>query len=68
MSLCGQRVELHSLQKAELNGRRGVALSYDTEKGRYAVVLDESAESLAIKEANLRPLEAPAPEGAAGDA
>ena len=40
-SLLGERVVLQGLQaKPELNGCTGVALSYDTSQGRYAVKLD----------------------------
>ena len=42
------------LAKPELNGRTGTAMSYDDDKGRYCVKLDQTSTSLIIKPCNLR--------------
>ncbi len=41
--------------KAELNGRTGTAVSFDDDKGRYSVELDETSSSFMIKSFNLPP-------------
>ena len=59
-SLVGKRVEVHSLiAMAELNGRKGVAASFDEAKGRYRVRLEargkgEAEKVLGFKPENLR--------------
>jgi hypothetical protein len=56
MSLLGRRVVIIGLvEKPELNGRKGTALSFDDDKGRYLVELDQSSASLMIKPCNLSP-------------
>jgi hypothetical protein len=56
MSLLGKRVVINGLvAKPELNGRTGTALSFDDDKGRYFVELDESSTALMIKPCNLLP-------------
>ena len=56
MSLLGRRVVIIGIvAKPELNGRTGTALSFDDDKGRYLVELDESSSSLMIKPCNLLP-------------
>ena len=57
--LLGKRVEVHGLQgKADLNGRTGVAATFDKEKGRYHVRLEGrkagKSSLLAFKPENLR--------------
>ena len=50
--LLGQRVVLGGLSsRPELNGRRGVARSF--EGGRYAVALEGSGESVRVRPGNL---------------
>ena len=39
--------------KPELNGRTGSAVSFDYDKGRYSVELDDDASSFMIKPCNL---------------
>ncbi|KAL1529539.1 hypothetical protein AB1Y20_000484 [Prymnesium parvum] len=52
--LTGRRVVVEGIvNKVELNGKQGVALSFDDSKGRYNVRLD-SGEISALKPANLR--------------
>jgi hypothetical protein len=41
--------------KPELNGRTGTAWSFDDDKGRYSVELDDTSSSLMIKPCNLQP-------------
>jgi hypothetical protein len=54
--LLGKRVVINGLvAKPELNGRTGTALSFDDDKGRYFVELDQSSTSLMIKPCNLLP-------------
>ena len=53
----GQRVRLHSLQgRAELNGSTGTVHGYDEEKQRFAVDVD-GAGRVALKAANLQPVD-----------
>ena len=33
----GRRVEITGTSRADLNGKRGTAISFDTDKGRYRV-------------------------------
>jgi hypothetical protein len=42
--------------KPELNGRTGTAVSFDDDKGRYSVELDDDASSFLIKPSNLLPV------------
>jgi hypothetical protein len=54
MPQVGRRVVIHGLvAKPELNGRTGTALSFDDDKGRYSVALDDASSSLMIKPCNL---------------
>jgi serine/threonine protein kinase len=54
--LLGRRVVINGLvAKPELNGRAGTAVSFDDDKGRYLVELDDT--SLMIKPCNLLPRE-----------
>jgi len=56
MSMVGRRVLIVGLvAKPELNGRAGTALSFDDDKGRYSVKLDEPSSSMLIKPCNLLP-------------
>ena len=41
--------------KPELNGRTGTAVSFDDDKGRYSIELDDTSSSLLIKPCNLSP-------------
>jgi hypothetical protein len=60
--LVGQRVSLHSLTgRAELNGREGTAVSFDTASGRLGVRVDGTEKLLALKPENLKQLAAAAP-------
>jgi hypothetical protein len=57
--LLARRVLTHGLvAKPELNGRPGTALSFDDDKGRYSVELDDTSSSLVIslKPCNLLPI------------
>mmetsp|Transcript_126084 Transcript_126084/g.218492 ORF Transcript_126084/g.218492 Transcript_126084/m.218492 type:complete len:465 (-) Transcript_126084:54-1448(-) len=51
-TLCGKRVVVHGTSRAELNGRRGTAASYDEASGRYFVELDGGG-SFKLKPLNL---------------
>ena len=51
--LIGQRVIVEGLQRADLNGKKGVALSFDDAKNRYNVKLDNSTEPISLKPQNL---------------
>ena len=54
--LLGRRVVINGLvAKPELNGRTGTAWSFDDDKGRYSVELDDTSSSLMIKPCNLQP-------------
>ena len=54
--LLGRRVVINGLvAKPELNGRAGTAVSFDDDKGRYLVELDDTSSSLMIKPCNLLP-------------
>jgi hypothetical protein len=56
MSLLGRSVVINGLvAKPHLNGHTGTALSFDDDKGRYLVELDQSSASLMIKPCNLLP-------------
>ena len=48
----GDRVELHSLEKAEHNGKRGELVEYDAVAGRWGVYLI-TKERLSVRPANL---------------
>ena len=52
-----KRVEIHGTSRADMNGKRGVAIDYhynpDASKDRYAVQLD-SGEAFKLKPANVR--------------
>merc|ERR1712224_1056214 len=57
----GQRIEVHGTSRAELNGRRGTAASFDAASGRYLVELDsgfgnagKSSQSFKLKAVNLK--------------
>ena len=51
----GDIVEAHSLQGApQHNGKIGTVESFNDEKGRYTVALDEGGNMLSLKEANLQ--------------
>mmetsp|Transcript_126498 Transcript_126498/g.282801 ORF Transcript_126498/g.282801 Transcript_126498/m.282801 type:complete len:884 (+) Transcript_126498:101-2752(+) len=49
----GQRVILHSLNKEELNGHRGVVVKWKEDVGRYAVRV--AGKEMAIKADNIKP-------------
>jgi hypothetical protein len=54
--LLGRRVVINGLvAKPELNGHTGTAVSFDDDKGRYSVELDDTFSSLMIKPCNLLP-------------
>ena len=54
--MLGRRVIIVGLvAKPELNGRAGTALSFDDDKGRYFVNLDEPCSSMLLKPCNLLP-------------
>jgi hypothetical protein len=54
--LLGSRVVINGLvAKPELNGRTGTAVSFDADKGRYSVELDDTSSSFMIKPCNLLP-------------
>ena len=54
--LLGSRVVINGLvAKPELNGRKGKAVSFDDDKGRYCVELDDTSSSIMIKPCNLLP-------------
>jgi len=56
-ALLGRRVVINGLvAKPELNGRTGTAVSFDDDKGRYSVELDDTSSSLMIKPCNLLPV------------
>ena len=53
----GSKVVLEGLvARADLNGRSGVVLSFDAERGRFGVEVDGQSDLLALKPANLQPL------------
>jgi hypothetical protein len=55
--LLGRRVVINGLvAKPELNGRTGTAVSFEHDKGRYSVELDDTSSSLLIKPCNLLPV------------
>jgi hypothetical protein len=54
--LLDRRVAIDGLvAKPELNGRTGTVVSFDEDKGRYSVELDDTSSSLMIKPCNLLP-------------
>jgi hypothetical protein len=55
--LLGRRVLIKGIvAKPELNGRTGTAVSFDDDKGRYLVELDETSSALMIQPCNLSPV------------
>jgi hypothetical protein len=53
----GGKVMLKGLvARAELNGRSGVVISFDAERGRFGVEVDGQVDPLAIKRVNLQPV------------
>jgi len=53
----GSKVVLEGLvARADLNGRSGVVISFDAERGRFGVEVDGQSDLLALKPANLQPL------------
>jgi len=53
-TLVGRSVAIQGLvAKPELNGRTGSAVSFDYDKGRYSVELDDDGSSFMIKPCNL---------------
>jgi len=52
-SLCGRRVIIQNMKKAELNNRTGTATSYEEAAGKYIVELDGGG-SVRLKTINLR--------------
>jgi ankyrin repeat protein len=55
--LLGSRVVINGIvAKPELNGCTGTAVSFDDDKGRYSVELDETSTSFMIKSCNLLPM------------
>ena len=56
LPLLGRRVVMDGLLgKPELNGRTGMAVSFDDDKGRYSVEVSGTSSSLMIKPSNLSP-------------
>lgn len=56
--LLGRRVLISGLSRDELNGREGLAQSFQEGSGRYAVALEgANGDLLALKPANLKPLD-----------
>jgi len=54
--LLGRRVVINGLvTKPELNGRTGTVVTFDDDKGRYSVELDDTSSSLMIKPCNFLP-------------
>ena len=54
--LLRRRVAINGLvAKPELNGRTGTAVSFDDDKGRYSVEIDDTSSFLLIKPCNLLP-------------
>ena len=54
--LLGRRVLIKGIvAKPELNGRTGTAVSFDDDKGRYSVELDETSSAFMIQPCNLSP-------------
>ena len=57
LELLGVSVVINGLvAKPELNGRRGTAVSFDDDKGRYSVEIDGSSTSFTINPCNLSAL------------
>ena len=53
---CGKQVKIHGLQaKPELNGRVGLAASYNDTTGRYNVKLPDGS-AIALQPKNLEPV------------
>ena len=50
----GRRVEITGTSRADLNGKRGTAVSFDTDKGRYRVRVRGS--DMYLKPSNLLPV------------
>ena len=49
------QVVTFGLTAAEMNGRTGVVMGWDAERGRYAVQLEGGARQAALKPGNLKP-------------
>ena len=63
MHLVKQTVEAHGLVgRADLNGQRGIVLSYVEDKSRCAVKFGESEEAVLVKPANLRKVDLELPD------
>ena len=52
--LFGKEVELHSLQKEDMNGLRGICRGYSVATGRRSVYVFDEKKAVAIKPENLR--------------
>ena len=52
--LVGKRVIIFGTSRADLNGQKGSASTFDAAKGRYGVLLDKTGKSFAIKPENLQ--------------
>ena len=50
----GLLVEIHSLSRADLNGKHGYCTSWDASKERWGVALVGTTSALAVRPANLR--------------
>ena len=50
----GRRVEITGTSRADLNGKRGTAINFDTDKGRYRVRVRGS--DMYLKPSNLLPV------------
>jgi len=53
--LLGKRVEVHGTSQPEYNGKVGVASSWDADKERYVVDLDNTKSAFRFKPTNLKP-------------
>lgn len=52
--LAGERVQLTGLKKPSMNGQFGFCGKFDPETGRYAVTLETSCQTIAVKPNNLK--------------
>ena len=53
--LLGKKVVITGTSRGDLNGKAGVATSFDHARGRYAVVLDkQGGKGIALRPHNLR--------------
>ena len=60
--LAGKRVEVHGTSRADMNGQRGMATSFDEAAGRYVVRLDgPTGKTVKLKPTNVRHDDRPPP-------